>query len=178
LGKNFYAYVIIDIKKRAIDTVEYLKNTRKKGFSKEEINAKLKEMGAFVLLSNKEIPLDEIIPLYYTRQSIEELLPLTKNHANTLPVRVQSENIFKGNLLISFIASAALLIINDYIKELNISTVELFEYFYTIKAIVNNDQLIICEGNQEASEIIEKFKLKFPDNTIMMSNSRQSDIIE
>jgi hypothetical protein len=171
LNRYIYAYVIIDIERRGRDTVEFIKKAREKGLSKEETNDKLKEIGAFVLVSSKNLPLKEVIPLYYTRQSIEQYFDLSKNFANTLPARVHSERNFKGHLLISFIASAALVIINDYIKELNISTLELFEYFHTLRALVNNDQLIIYEGNKKVNEIIKKCKLNLPDNITLLHNS-------
>ncbi|MDR2460942.1 MAG: hypothetical protein LBE38_09225, partial [Deltaproteobacteria bacterium] len=171
LNIYIYAYVIIDIEKKARDTVEYIRKAREDGRSKEETNDKLKEIGSFILLSSKQLELNEVIPLYYQRESIEQYFDLSKTDAKILPARVYSERNFKGHLLISFIATTALAIINDYIKELNISTLELFEYFHPLRALVNNNRLIIYEGNNKANEIIEKLKLDLPNNATVINNN-------
>jgi hypothetical protein len=36
----------------------------------------------------------EILPLYYTRQQIEQIFDIGKNYADLLPLRVQSEDTF------------------------------------------------------------------------------------
>ncbi|MDR1607644.1 MAG: transposase, partial [Deltaproteobacteria bacterium] len=49
--------------------------------------------------------INEILELYYNRQTIEQVFDTGKNYCGLLPVRVHSEETFRGILLISFIAS-------------------------------------------------------------------------
>jgi transposase len=50
----------------------------------------------------------EILPLYYTRQQIEQIFDIGKNYADLLPLRVQSEDTFRGHLMLTFMATAIL----------------------------------------------------------------------
>ena len=50
----------------------------------------------------------EILPLYYTRQQIEQVFDLGKNNADILPLRIQNEDTFRGHLMITFLATVLL----------------------------------------------------------------------
>lgn len=44
--------------------------------------------------------------MYHTRQQVEQVFDISKNYADLLPIRVQSEQAFAGHLLICFMATA------------------------------------------------------------------------
>ena len=71
----------------------------------DETDAAIKRLGAFAILASEEIPEDKLLPMYYTRQQVEQVFDITKNYADLLPIRVQSEQSFSGHLLISFMAT-------------------------------------------------------------------------
>ena len=72
----------------------------------DETDAAIKKLGTFALLSSKEIGEEQLLPLYYTLQQIEQVFDINKNYADMLPIRVQSEEAFAGHMLICFIATA------------------------------------------------------------------------
>jgi transposase len=65
-------------------------------------------LGLFMILSSVDIPVEEILPLYYTRQQIEQVFDIGKNDADLLPIRVQNEDTLRGHLLLTFMATVLL----------------------------------------------------------------------
>ena len=49
-----------------------------------------------MIISSEDMKPDEILPLYYTRQQIEQVFDISKNYAEILPLRVHSEETFRG----------------------------------------------------------------------------------
>jgi len=61
-----------------------------------------------MLLSSDDMDTSEILPLYYTRQQVEQVFDIGKNYADLLPLRVQNEETFRGHLMLTFMATAVL----------------------------------------------------------------------
>ena len=75
----------------------------------DETDAAIKRLGTFAILTSEEISEeseDELLPMYYTRQQVELVFDISKNYADLLPIRLQSEEAFAGHLLVCFIATA------------------------------------------------------------------------
>ena len=103
-GNKGFAYICCDVKRKGIETDRFLLEALDDKLSDEEIADKLKFKGKFVLISNRELPVQEIIPLYYTRQSAEQLFGIGKSQLNFLPLRVHSEETLRGLLLLNFMS--------------------------------------------------------------------------
>lgn len=71
---KIFSHVIMDPSKRASDIQNILKESNAENFSPEEIDEKIKYAGYFILISNKEINKQEILPTYYTRQNVALVL--------------------------------------------------------------------------------------------------------
>ncbi|GHU15203.1 hypothetical protein FACS189449_12660 [Alphaproteobacteria bacterium] len=61
-------------------------------------------VGKFVLVSDKEIEIDELLPLYYTRQIAENTFGFAKSSLNLLPLRVHSVETLRGYAFLSYLA--------------------------------------------------------------------------
>jgi transposase len=48
---------------------------------------------------------DQVLPLHYTRQQIQQVFDISKNYADILPIRGYSEQTFHGHLFILFVAT-------------------------------------------------------------------------
>ena len=57
----------------------------------DETDAAIKRLGAFAILTSEEMSEDKLLPMYYTRQQVEQVFDISKNYADLLPIRVQSE---------------------------------------------------------------------------------------
>ena len=103
-GNNAFAYIVCDIKRKSIETVRYLFEAKEDNLSYDEINQALSEKGKFVIISSDELPIDEVIPLYYTRQSAENLFGVSKSFLDFLPIRTHSIETMRGYLMLTFIS--------------------------------------------------------------------------
>ena len=74
----------------------------------EDADMKMSKLGVFIIISSESIAIEDILPLYYTRQQIEQVFDLGKNNADILPLRVQNEDTFRGHLMLTFLATIIL----------------------------------------------------------------------
>jgi len=107
-GHTGYAYVGVDMDSRnqQFKRAAFAAIDDKK--SPEEMDEQLAKLGVFMLLSSEDMQTDEILPMYYTRQQIEQVFDIGKNYADLLPLRVQNEDTFRGHLMLTFMATAIL----------------------------------------------------------------------
>jgi hypothetical protein len=107
-GYTGYAYVGVDMDSRnqQFKRAAFAAIDDKK--SPEEMDERIAKLGVFILLSSDDMETNEILPLYYTRQQIEQVFDIGKNYADLLPLRVQTEDTFRGHLMLTFMATAIL----------------------------------------------------------------------
>jgi hypothetical protein len=104
-GHPLFAYVMLDLCQANLD-IEYAMNKYQYSEDRElKIQKALINAGKFILLSSNEYSIPEILPLYYTRQTIEQVFDIKTNYAGGLPLRGHSEATIRGIILISFIAT-------------------------------------------------------------------------
>jgi transposase len=101
-----YIYVCLDIKKKADDITRIMTSAITEKEPQAKTRDRLKRAGIFALLSPDEIQNDELLKLYYLRQSAEQIFEISKSYADILPLRVHRECTLRGILMINFIAVA------------------------------------------------------------------------
>jgi transposase len=74
--------------------------------------------GFFVLVSNKDLTLEEALTIYRKKDSIEKIFNSLKNEIDITPLRVWSDDSMNGALLIGFIAQLIISLIRFEHKEL------------------------------------------------------------
>jgi hypothetical protein len=107
-GHEGYAYVGVDVDSRNAQVKRVMFNSMDEKLSMEEIDSRIARLGVFVLLSSDDMDTNEILPLYYTRQQVEQVFDIAKNNADILPLRIQGEDTFRGHLMLTFLATAIL----------------------------------------------------------------------
>lgn len=150
-----YVYICLDVKKRADDITRTMTHAIN---SKEEPNitkAKLKTAGIFALLSPDEIPNDEVLKLYYLRQSAEQIFEISKSYADILPLRVHHESTLRGILMINFLAVAIYKNLDRQLPD-DIPLSNAFKFLRTQKCkIFDNDKVIPAEANKRQRLILD-----------------------
>ena len=63
--------------------------------------------GLFGIISNYNYACEEMLPAYYQQQAAEQIFDFSKNYTKLLPLRNYTEETFQGHLLLSYIASCA-----------------------------------------------------------------------
>jgi hypothetical protein len=148
-----YAYIACDIKRKADEMTRFFIGAKEDGLSEEEINAAIQTKGKFIIISSSEIPINEVIPLYYTRQSAENLFGVTKSSLDILPVRTHSIATFRGYMMLTFLA---LIVYIEYKKALRGKyTVEdaLMEMSNLMCRIYDDNKLLVAEPTKKMKEI-------------------------
>ena len=75
--------------------------------------------GIFAIVTTRELPSEEILPEYYIRQRIEQFFDFGKNYAKFLPVREHSMETIAGHMLLSFISSFLICLMNNHLNKLD-----------------------------------------------------------
>ena len=133
----------------------------------DEIDRKVRRMGAFAILATQEMGRAEVLPLYYTRQKIEQVFDVAKNYADLLPLRVANELTLNGHLLLTFAATAMPQglqqdLIAKRKKKSKININGALTALRNHKAKVFDHALVPCEPAAENSAIYKAFKIEVP----------------
>ena len=162
-GHVAYAYVAVDHARREDEIYRYVKSALGcNDVSREEMDAVMKSKGLFILISSEKIELEDIMPLYYTRQAIEQVFDISKNNADLLPLRVQSEESLRGHLMLCFIATVAFLLVNQLLEGTLFNAEGAFLILGNQKCKVFDDYILPKEPNKKMNDIYKKPKINSP----------------
>jgi len=168
-GEEAFAYISID---HAVQTEGrrqiYLKHPDEFA-SVEEREKSLRVCGVFVLISRKQISVDEILPLYYSRQAIEQIFDFEKNYGNLLPLRVHNEATFRGHLLVSFMATVSIMAIDGMFMEAHpkskkktpLNFIQARSCLRQMKCHVYDEQISVSEPDRQSNDVLKALKIKY-----------------
>jgi hypothetical protein len=167
-----YAYIAVDFDRQFDEQKKYLdrndETTKKtKKVKNKKTGKSFDELGYFVLLSSEKLEIKEILPLYYTRQMIEQIFDFAKNDVSLLPLRSKKLETFRGHILLSFMATVALLTVRQQLKSkkklAHISPISALGDMRYIKSEVFSDSLIVTEGSKFSNHILNELKWEAPE---------------
>jgi hypothetical protein len=161
-GYRAYAYIGLDIARKSLETQRTFKSAASKKMSVNQVFGAMEKQGVFILIASRRIAKMKVLPLYYTRQQIEQVFDVGKNYADMLPIRVHSEETFRGHLLLTFIATIIIKRIQDALSATPITPVSLFQELRNQKCKVFNDRVIAMEAFKKANDCYKQFSLKCP----------------
>lgn len=167
-GYEAYVYLCIDEDMYLMQHKKTILNAldNKKDFN--ETDAEVKQLGVFAILISEEISEDKLLPMYYTRQQVEQVFDISKNYADLLPIRVQSEQAFAGHLLVCFMATAIMQKLQQELlkrrskKAKSLNAESIFMYLRNQKCKVYEDYAIPQEPRKEVNAIYDIFKVQVP----------------
>ncbi|MCL2153600.1 MAG: transposase [Oscillospiraceae bacterium] len=107
-GYEGYAYIGVDMDSKSSQVKRATFNCMDDKLTPDEIDRRIEGLGVFVLLSSDDMDTKDVLPLYYTRQQVEQVFDIAKNNADILPLRTQNEDTFRGHLMLTFLATAIL----------------------------------------------------------------------
>ena len=162
-GHAGYAYIAIDHARREDEILKYARNALDNGdISCADMDEAIKTKGLFILISSEEIETKDVMPLYYTRQAVEQVFDISKNNADLLPLRVHNEETFRGHLMLSFIASVIYLSLNQMLKDTVYNAQGAFVVLRNQKCKVFDDRILLKEPNKKMNQIYKKLKIAPP----------------
>jgi len=160
-GHKGFAYIACDVKRKGNEMTKFLVAAKEDNLAEDEINQKAAVKGKFVIITSEKIPTQEILPLYYTRQSAENLFEISKSFLDMLPIRTHSIETFRGYLMLNFIALIVYIELKTLLK--GEFTVEgaLTEMTNLMCKIYQN-KIIIAEPTKKMKRIAELIKYVVP----------------
>jgi transposase len=127
-----------------------------------DVYEQMSTMGMFVLVSTRRVGKSKILPAYYTRQQIEQIFDIGKNYAGMLPLRVHKEETFRGHLLLTFVASVIVKMIQDKLNPTSYNPISMFLNLRNQKCKLYEKQVITQEAFKKANDCYKLFGIKCP----------------
>lgn len=163
-GHVGYAYVAIDWERHNEESIRYMKSSISNAdVSFTEMDHILKTEGLFILISSEMLETKEVMPLYYSRQVVEQVFDIDKNNVALLPLRIHNEETFRGHLMLTFIATVTYLAVNQLLEGSPFSAQGAFFVLRNQKCKVFNDFALPKEVNKKMSDIYKKLRLPPPN---------------
>jgi len=167
-GNVGFAYIGVDVDSRNQQMKKAAFASMDDKLPLEDADKRMLKLGVFMIVSSEDIETAEILPLYYTRQQIEQIFDLGKNYADILPLRVHSEDTFRGHLMLTFLATVLLQklqrdIITKRKKKDKINPEGAFMVLRNQKCKVYTDETVPQEAVKSINDIYKLFQIKCPN---------------
>jgi hypothetical protein len=161
--REAYAYIGVDCAKRA-DAQRQLaqKEDPKAPLSDDEYDKRYKQAGMFVMISSIEMDTRDVLPYYYSRQTIEQIFDTSKNYAKLLPLGVQTLEGFYGHLLLSFMTTIVYLKLMAVFRGTKFNPIDFMAELRGLSCVVYEDHLQIFEPTAKQKEILKILKIEIP----------------
>jgi hypothetical protein len=163
-GCKGYVYMGLDIGRRGHENSKLFEKAASERLTDSEVFDRISANGRFALVSSKRLKTKEVLPLYYTRQQIEQVFDSGKNYAGMLPLRVQNENTFRGHLLLTFISTVIIKKLQALLTETNSSfnPVSLFMTMRNQKCKVFDNMILTNEPVKKANDCYKLLGIECP----------------
>lgn len=161
--RRAYGYLCLDVATQYIENSKVAARSEDEDLSPGETYDQMQESGLFMLVSTRPIARDKILPLYYTRNQVEELFRIGKGAGKMLPVSVQNEDTLRGHMLITLISTAILKVLQDRLAGTGYGTEEVFSILSRQVALVYPEELVTSEPVKKMNDIYKHFRIKCPE---------------
>jgi hypothetical protein len=163
-GHRGYLYLCVDHDKRTKLKKHYTDGAISEKVPRTQWYKYTNKMGFFGLISSEKLEPEEVLPLYYQRQMVEQIFDISKNNIQLTPLRTHSEETFRGHIMLSFMATIIYLKINHCFKNDKTFTAEnaLLE-MRNLKCKVFDDRILVKEPNKDMKHICKVLGIKIPE---------------
>ena len=165
-----WLYLGLDRMRMCDEYKKLVQRAKNKKLSNEDVFNAMQTEGLFGILSNQEIPCEEILPAYYQRQAAEQIFDFSKNYTKLLPLRTYSEETFQGHLLLSYISSCCVKLIQLRLKVANLYLGSRLSFMRNQKCIINKNSIITDIPQKEVNETYKAFNIEYPTNLQIINN--------
>ena len=176
-GHSVYLYFGVDSTMKSLQKTKKMFELLESGKSPEEIDIEMLKLGMFCLFSAENLETKEILPIYYTRQLVEQTFDVAKNYADILPLRVANEKTLGGHLFLCFIATAIIqhlqksILVKKISRKLN--PIGIMMALRNHKSKVFEKALIPYEPAADNNELYKLFKITVPKEVKLTTQSQR-----
>lgn len=165
--RDAYAYLGLDVAMRDQQKAGLRSRMADERLSDNDIYDSLGSYGLFMLVATCPVAADKVLDLYYTRNQIEEVFEVSKGSGKLLPLRMATEEVFRGHLLVTFIVSVILMLLRSDIRNTDISVESLFEELRHQQGIVYDNAIVPSVAVKRMNEIYKLFKVQCPSEIVL-----------
>jgi hypothetical protein len=159
---QLFAYVMQDVDRKRDEEKKIIQNFCNVESQYSRARKNMRYAGKFVLISTKEYSKDEILIVYYTRQSIEQVFDILKNYAGGLPVRGHSTETIRGIILISFISTVIYAELSRKLSNSIYSANTALSLMSRVKINIYGDTNILDDPSKDQKNIFKHLNLEPP----------------
>lgn len=160
-GKETFAYVVLDPERKGRETRKLILRLSEDDEITEDREFILKKRGIMVLASSIDLPKEDVVSFYYSRQAAEQLFRFSKDDLELLPLRVHKEESMRGYLLLIFITLSAFLLLKKKLGK-KVTVEEALLVLRNLKVRVFEDEMLIPEMTKKQRELFERFEIIVP----------------
>jgi hypothetical protein len=161
-GRMAYAYIGLDIERKHSESRKLFGKAGDLSLSDRQVYDRMAGQGIFILVSSRPIAKAKILPTYCTRQQIEQIFDIGKNYADILPLRVHSEETFRGHLLLTFVATVIMRKIQLKLISTPYNPISFLVNSRNQKCKVYKNAVVPQEPVKNISELYKLFGVKCP----------------
>lgn len=162
---TLYCYLGIDEDRRSNERRILAQKIEEDELSPDEVDRRMRTQGVFMLVCSRRVAVKDLLPLYYTRQDIEQVFDISKGYAKALPLCVQTAGTFRGHLLMVFCSTILLRKLQQQLLSTKYSLDDFQYIMRNQKAKVFDDVVIPSETTKKQNELYSLIKMR-PDVAI------------
>lgn len=157
-----WMYLGLDCSRVCDEQRKLMKRAKKQSMTKDDVFEAMQTEGLFAILSGEEYTIDEILPAYYQRQDAEQIFDIVKNYTKMLPLRTEEPDTYAGHLLLGFIASCAVKMIQLKLKTEDLFLGSRLACLRNIKCTIYEGSVVTDVPQAEARQTYEAMGLTCP----------------
>jgi hypothetical protein len=155
-----FTYICCDEDTKHNEFKEYMNKYDPKLITNEQFADDLLRQGIFIIISTIDLSINDVIPCYYTRQSVEQFFDLLNNDIDLLSLHTYNGKTFSGHLIICFIATIIYFSIDKELKKKGISFNSALKSLKFLHGRIYNDKILPSIPTKEINDIFKALKIK------------------
>jgi hypothetical protein len=159
-----FLYLGLDCSRLNDEQRKLFKKAKKTKLSLDEVYETMSDQGLFAILSGTDYCVDDILPAYYQRQAAEQIFDFAKNYTKLLPLRTHSEETFRGHLILSYIATCAVKMIQMKLGESELLMGSRLSFMRNQKCTVYPTRVITDTPPKEVGDTYAAFGIQCPES--------------
>lgn len=158
-----FMFLGLDCARMTDEQHKLLKRAKRDSLTIDEVYSAMQSEGVFGILSGEDYGCEDILPAYYQRQAAEQIFDFAKNYTKLLPLRTNNEATFNGHLLLSYVATCIVKMIQLRLKEANLFFGSRLACLRNQKCTIYENRIVTDEPRREANDTYKAFGIKCPD---------------
>jgi hypothetical protein len=161
-NRKLFAYIMLDFQHYMDEATKAIHSHGNDPDNIDKLNDSFMSAGKFILLSSFDHEITDILPLYYHRQTIEQVFDIGKTYCGLLPLRGHFEKTLRGILLNSFISTFIYSFISNKLSDSIYSAHSALIYMNNLMIKIYNSITLVEEITKQQSDIFNLLKLDNP----------------